>query len=70
MGTSLVINENVICEHKGAKMAVKRRIIREVVIKEKLQLLCVKETKKELIIREICCRMWGSYKLSGSFLQL
>ena len=49
---------------RGLERAVKWAAIRRLVKKEKLDMICIQETKKESIERSMCQAMWGDTTVS------
>lgn len=48
---------------RGLGNNVKWKFIKEPVVKEVDQVLCLQETKKEVISKELCYAIWGNHEV-------
>lgn len=48
---------------RGMDGRVKWKFVKNMVIKEEIQLLCLQETKRENINKETCQALWGDHEV-------
>lgn len=48
---------------RGMGGRVKWKFVKNMVIKEEIQLLCLQETKRETINKETCQALWGDHEV-------
>ena len=53
---------------RGVGSSIKWKAIQKLVVKEEVQLLCIQETKKQDVPKELCYSLWGSHDVQWSFI--
>lgn len=57
------MNEDTIVQHKGTWGQCERKFVKQLIKKERIQLLCVQETNKEVMDNCLCSSLWGDGEL-------
>ena len=57
------MNEDTIVQHKGTWGQCERKFVKQLIKKERIQLLCVQETNKEVMDKCLCSSLWGDGEL-------